>query len=403
MSKMRYAPAAGKVWSATALERRAPNGAPIDMHVLDTTMLYGPMGGGVARYLKEKRSWLARNSPCRHSLLVPGAFNGIGEDGEHFIATWAPKQAARRWPLRTSPWLNAIRRYAPDVIEVEDAGLVGWVALHAARELGVPLVAFCHSDVAGHVARRFGSLAGGLTRAYLQAFYRRCDVVLTPSEFMRRRLLDWDVENVVVRPLGVDLKTFNPRARTTTLRCELGLPESARILVYAGRFAREKNLSVLTTAFRKLGRPYYLLMLGAGESMPRQGNIIVRPYERSSRELARVLASADGLVHAGDQETFGLVLLEAMACGRGVIAAAAGAAPELVTLETGMLAPARDAGALASTIEAFYQRDLDAMGRRARAHVEHSYGWDTVMRGLLEIYRAVQRWEFRGAARYVAS
>ena len=103
MSKMRYGPAAGKVWSSTALERRAPNGAPIDMHVLDTTMLYGPMGGGVARYLKEKRAWLARNSPCRHSLLVPGAFNGIGEDGEHFIATWAPNDASRRWPIRTSP------------------------------------------------------------------------------------------------------------------------------------------------------------------------------------------------------------------------------------------------------------------------------------------------------------
>ena len=100
-----------------------------------------------------------------------------------------------------------------------------------------------------------------------------------------------------MRPLGVDLKTFNPRARTTTLRHELGLGERARILVYAGRFAREKNLDVLTAAFRKLGRPYYLLMLGAGESMPRQGNVIVRPYERSSRELARVLASADGLVH----------------------------------------------------------------------------------------------------------
>jgi len=129
----------------------------------------------------------------------------------------------------------------------------------------------------------------------------------------------------------------------------------------------------------------------------------VRPYERSSRELARIIASADGFVHAGDQETFGLVLLEAMACGRGVIAAAAGAAPELVTLETGMLAPARDAGSLASTIHAFYQRDLDAMGRRARAHVERSYSWDAVMRGLLELYRAVQSWQLRGNARYVAS
>ena len=292
--------------------------------------------------------------------------------------------------------------FRSDIIEAQDPGLVGWVALNAARDLGVPLIAFCHSDVVGAVARRMGPPAGAVMRSYLRAFYRRCDLVLTPSEFMRRRLHGWGVENVVVRPLGVDLKVFNPRARTATLRRELGLPSNSRVMVYAGRFALEKNLPVMLAAFRRLGRPYYLLMLGTGESIPRQSNVIVRPYERSSRELARIIASADGLVHAGDQETFGLVLLEAMACGRGVVAAAAGAAPELVTLETGLLAPARDAGALASTIQCFYQRDLDAMGRRARAHVERSYGWDTVMRGLLELYRTAQSWQVRQTARYAA-
>ena len=168
-------------------------------------MLYGPMGGGVARYLKEKRSWLARNSPCRHSLLVPGPFNGIGAEGEHFIATWAPNEAARRWPWRVTPWFQAMLRYAPDIIEVEDPGLVGWIALHAARELGIPLVAFCHSELVGTVARRLGPIPATVMRAYLRSFYRRCDLVLTPSEFMRRRLLRWGVDNVVVRPLGVDL------------------------------------------------------------------------------------------------------------------------------------------------------------------------------------------------------
>src|SRR5438552_3133079 len=170
------------------------------------------------------------------------------------------KKDERRWPWRVTPWFQAMLRYAPDIIEVEDPGLVGWVALHAARELGVPLVAFCHSELVGTVARRLGPIPATVMRAYLRSFYRRCDLVLTPSEFMRRPLLRWGVDNVVVRPLGVDLKIFNPAARTMTLRRELGLAESARILVYAGRFACEKNLSVLLAAFRRLGRPYYLLM-----------------------------------------------------------------------------------------------------------------------------------------------
>jgi alpha-1,6-mannosyltransferase len=219
---------------------------------------------------------------------------------------------------------------------------------------------------------------------------------------MQRRLASWGIGQAVVCPLGVDLRTFNPAARTPDLRERLGLPQNSRVLVYAGRLAPEKNLSVLLEAFRVLGERYHLVLAGTGAALPEQRNVTHLPFIDSPRALARLIASADALVHAGDQETFGLILLEAMACGRGVVAAAAGAVPELVDEACGVLVAPRDPRALAAGIRAFYRTDCDARGARARARVERAYGWDAAMRGLLTVYRAAVTTAQRTQARYAA-
>jgi alpha-1,6-mannosyltransferase len=236
-------------------------------------------------------------------------------------------------------------------------------------------------------ARRFGPQAGAITRLYCREFYRRCDLVIAPSAFMRTRLARWGIERVVARPLGVDLDTFSPRSRSPALRRELGLPARTRLLAYAGRFSPEKNLPVLLDAFRELGPRYHLVLAGPATPLALPSNVTLLPFLHSSLELARILASVDALVHAGDQETFGLVLLEAMACGRGVIAANAGAIPEIVTPETGVLVRPGDAVAMADGVREFYARNPNAIGRKARSRAEREYGWGSAMRGLLGLYR----------------
>jgi len=248
-------------------------------------------------------------------------------------------------------------------------------------------VAFCHADAAAFVRRRFGSASEAVAERYLAAFYRRCDAVVAPSEYVRDRLASWGVRGVVVRPLGVDLQTFRPQARSAALRHALA--GGRRVMAYAGRFAPEKNLDVLLAAYARLPRDYGLLLIGRGDRVATPDNVRVLPHLESRRELAAVLASVDGLVHAGDVETFGLVVLEAMACGRGAVAAAAGGVREIVTPRTGVLAAPRDPDALAAAIRRFYERDVDATGRMAREHVERHYGWDGVMRGLLDLYTSL--------------
>ena len=357
------------------------------MHLLDVTMLYAPTSGGVVRYLRAKHAWLRRHTSIRHTLLVPGDRNARSASGETYVRTWALRPYGHRWPLAAWRWSREIRALAPDLIEVGDAGPEAWAALHAARSLEVPLIAFCHSDIVRMATRRLGGAAGAVVQAYAREFYRRCDLVVAPSAFMRARLAEWGVERVVSRPLGVDVETFSPTRRCAVLRRELGLPAKTRVLAYAGRFSREKNVAILLDAFRELGQDYHLVMAGPGAGFAMPSNVTLLPFLHSSLELARILASVDGFVHAGDQETFGLVLLEAMACGRGVVAARAGAIPEIVTPQTGVLVTPGDAGAMADGVRSLYERGPERIGRKARSRVEREYTWDGAMRGLLGLYR----------------
>jgi alpha-1,6-mannosyltransferase len=158
------------------------------------------------------------------------------------------------------------------------------------------------------------------------------------------------------------------------------------LLVFAGRFSREKNIPSLLEGFRLLGARYHLLLVGGERCYRPLPNVTVYPYQGTGHDLACILASCDALVHAGDRETFGLVVAEAMACGVPVIGIDAGAVPELVDEHVGLLVPKADKNLLAEAIAALYERDIHQMGQQARRHVENHYSWDRVLRMLVLHY-----------------
>jgi alpha-1,6-mannosyltransferase len=103
-------------------------------------------------------------------------------------------------------------------------------------------------------------------------------------------------------------------------------------------------------------------------------------------ELARLLAGSDALVHAGDLETFGLIVLEAMASGIPVVGVNAGAVPELITPNTGVLARSSAARDLAEAVEALFAQDTRQLGRAARLAVESHWTWDQTLSKLFRTY-----------------
>jgi len=358
------------------------------MHLVDTTMFFAARGGGVQRYLSAKRAWLRRHGAARHTIVAPGAADGEAQPGITTLRTRArPRPYGFPFPLRLRAWRRALVRLAPDLIEAGDPFTPAWAALRAGQDLGVPAIGFYHSDLVRLVGTRLGTAAESAAARYVRQLYREFDLVMAPSRYVASKLRELGLERVVHQPLGVDASVFHPGRRDPGLRRALGLPENTRLLVFAGRFAHEKNLPMLLAAFRKLGPRYHLLLVGGGMELAPQRNVTVLDFQTREAELARLVASCDALVHAGAQETFGLVVLEAMACGLPVVGVAAGGVAELVGERHGVLVRPGSAAALAEGIEAAYSADVAVLGARAREAVERRYSWDCVMQSLLGIYR----------------
>ena len=356
------------------------------MHLADITMFYADEGGGVSTYLNAKADWL-RQRGVTHTILSPNV-----ESGGNLVALPSlpvPGLHGYAWPWTVRRCARILRELRPDLVEAGDAGPCAYASLRAARALGIPAVAFYHSDTPRLLLRRFGTVAELGCERYLATLYRRFDLVLAPSRLMVERLAAMGIEGAVQQPLGIDSRTFSPARRDPGLRAELGLPRDARLLVYAGRFTSEKRLDVLVGAVEQLGKPYQLLLIGDGpEPPPPSARVLQRDFLRDRAELARVLASCDLLVHAGDSETFGLIALEAMACGLPVVCTGGGIA-ELITPGTGVHAEAGNVEAFAAAIAAAYGMDRAQLSANARRKAVEQHDWDVILPQLMTRYEHV--------------
>jgi alpha-1,6-mannosyltransferase len=358
-------------------------------HLVDTTMMYAPKSGGVKRYLGAKRAWLQAMRPqVRHTLVVPGA--RTRSEGRGLVTVAAPRLPfgdGYRLPASLTKWETVIRLLRPDVIEAGDVFVPGHAALEAGQALGAPVVGFCHTDAAALAALHLGDWAEAPAFNFWAQTFQRFDHVIAPSRHMAQRLGDAGIERVTVNPLGVDVDLFDPAHgdRAKLLR-RLDLPDSTRLLVFAGRPAREKNVEAMITAVERLGGPYHLLLIGAGRDARYAPNLTCLDYERDPHRLAATLASCDAFLHANEHEIFGLVLLEAMAAGLPVVGPKQGGVGELVDAEVGQLAHSSDPAHLAEAIEALFSRDRAAIAAAARARTVERHSWDAVFERLTAIY-----------------
>ena len=362
------------------------------MHLVDITMFYAAEGGGVSTYLNAKAHWLARRSRVRHTIISSNV--ETADDAVPALvkipAAGLPGFHGFRMPLSVSGPARLLAAARPDLVEAGDAGHCAWAALRMRKRYDIPAVAFYHSDLPRLVQPRLGRWIAHGTSRYLANLYRQFDLVLAPSQVMIEQLDAIGVRNVVHQPLGIDSTVFRPQRRDPALRARLGLAPETRLLVYAGRFTPEKKLHLLIDAVHKLGDPYHLLLVGGapdgGEAPAPQPQLTVIPFRRDQRQLAGLLASCDVLVHPGDCETFGLIVLEAMSCGLPVVATNAGGVAELIDAETGILAEPNSVASLAEAIEAIYGRDLAQMGLAARRKAGERYDWNQIMPQVLGRY-----------------
>jgi alpha-1,6-mannosyltransferase len=358
-------------------------------HLIDTTMMYAPKSGGVKRYLMAKRAWLARRRPdVRHTLVVPGArTEAQGEGLVTIAAARLPFGNGYRMPASLSKWETAVRMLEPDVIEAGDVFVPGHGALEAGESLGVPVVGFCHTDAAALAALHFGEWAEAPTFNFWAQAYQRFDHVVAPSRHMAARLADAGVHRMSIQQLGVDTELFHPaRGDRARLLKRLGLASDTRLLVFAGRPAREKNIESMVAAVERLGDPYRLLLVGAGKDVSWSPQVVSLDFERDPVRLAALLACCDAALHANENEIFGLFVLEAMAAGLPVVGSKRGGVGELIDAEVGQPAENVEPSGLAEAIEALFARDMPEVSRAARRRAETRHGWDATFEALTRLY-----------------
>lgn len=221
--------------------------------------------------------------------------------------------------------------FGPDVVHLATEFPMGRAGLKAARRLRVPIVASAHTDYESYAARYGFGWAVAPGWIYLRRFYRHAEVVLAPSRAYQEQLQRRGVRHTGVWSRGIDTDRFHPRHRSEAYRQSLGIAPGDLLVAYVGRLAPEKGVDRLLDAWTALSTRHphaHLAFTGSGaleQAIAERG--LPRTHltgVRRGADLATAYASADVFVLPSTTETFGNVLLEAMASGTASIAMAAG-------------------------------------------------------------------------------
>jgi alpha-1,6-mannosyltransferase len=356
------------------------------VRIVQVANFYSPQSGGLKTALEAVgRGYRAAGHDV--VLVVPGPTDDHDDQRITIKSPRLPGTPYRMivdWPRLT----RLLDRLEPDRLEVSDklslAPLGTW-----ARSRCIPAVLWSHERIDAILAPRLPTwaplprLADVANRRYLGWFDTVvCSSAFAAAEFQRLGA------NVVQVPLGVDLDTFTPGPRP---RRDANGPIK---LVCIGRLSKEKGARLAVGAVRQLrraGRRAELTLVGDGpdratlERLARDLPVTFAGHVGSRAEVAQRLKDADIAIAPCSVESFGLSVLEALACGTPVVTVKRGAAGELLAPGCG-LAAAPYGHTVADAIQRVHSWSAPLTARAARLRAEQ-FPWSTTVAGLLAAHR----------------
>ncbi|HPM57731.1 MAG TPA: glycosyltransferase family 1 protein [Thermomonas sp.] len=256
-----------------------------------------------------------------HTLLVRGA--GL------------PRYPGLRFGLPATRTLRRLwQAQRPDALYVATEGPLGWSALRAARQLGIPAATGFHTRFDAYMRDYGMPWLAPVALRWMRHFHNSAQATLVPTRELQALLEAERFDNVVRLARAVDTGHFDPAHRDPVLRAMWGVGERGVAAIFVGRIAAEKNLALAVEAFRALQRQRpdaRFIWVGDGparDALQRDNPDFIFCGLQRGEALARHFASADLFVFPSHSETFGNVTLEALASGVPTVAFDYGAARE---------------------------------------------------------------------------
>jgi glycosyltransferase involved in cell wall biosynthesis len=355
--------------AVTALSRQESQMAETrPLRIAIVTDAWWPQVNGVVRTLTETRRELAA---LGHEVLMLTP--------ERFRTIPCPTYPEIQLSLAAGGAVaRLLDEFGPDAVHIATEGPLGWTARGYCLKREVPFTTAYHTRFPEYVQARFG-VPLSWSYAVLRRFHGPAARVMVPTPTVRDDLESWGFRNVVLWSRGVDIQTFNPQPAGENPRDFL--KERRPIFLYVGRVAVEKNVE----AFLELDLPGTKWVVGEGPALPalkrKYGDGVYWAGVLSQHDLARFYAAADVFVFPSKTDTFGLVLLEAMACGLPVAAY-----PVTGPLDVIGTSPA---GALDNDLRAACLRALEIPRAVARVHAER-FSWAACAQQFAEHLRPVR-------------
>ncbi len=239
----------------------------------------------------------------------------------HAVQVIAPDRF-RTWPCPGYPDVGLafccgphlrplINRFEPEAIHLMTEGPVGFAARRYCRQFAIPYTSSFHSYFPEYLKLRIG-FPLSISYAYLRWFHDRSQRVMAATDSLARALKNKGFSRLVRWRLGVDTESFRPRDKAF-------IQDPRPVFMYVGRVAIEKNVE----DFLRLSLPGTQYVVGDGPQRQalesRYPKARFAGYQRGEM-LSRFMAAADVLVFPSKTDTFGLAMLEALACGVPVAA-----------------------------------------------------------------------------------
>ena len=269
-------------------------------HILVATDAWHPQVNGVVRTLTMMAE-AAKTFGVEISFLTPQSFRTFAMPSYPDLRLALPYQAKIA---------RLIAEARPDSIHIATEGPIGLLVRRYCRKNQLPFTTSFHTRFPEYISARLPIPEPWIWRA-LRAFHGPSQAVMAATPALASELRARGFRNVVLWPRGVDASQFHPRV------ADLGLPRPVFLCV--GRVAVEKNLE----AFLDLDLPGTKVIVGDGPAraaLTRKYPQAVFLGARQGKELAEAYAAADVFVFPSKTDTFGLVLLEALASGLPVAA-----------------------------------------------------------------------------------